>query len=73
MKSVGAGAAFRISLYILLPSITLLDAITNPADPKKFVLILVIGLGIPVAVFGVWLEVKSILRRARAVHERTVD
>lgn len=69
IRSIGAGSGFRIFIYVLLPSVTLLNMLASAAGPKIFVLILLFGVGIPVAVFGVWLEVKSIARRVCNSHE----
>ncbi len=71
IKSVSAGGAFLILIYVLLPSITLLNVLTHPTNKQTFVLILTICPGIPVAIFGIWLEIKSIATRIRNIQEKS--
>lgn len=65
IKAIDAGAAFCILLYTVLPTITLLNAVPAPTGRSMVLMILLFGVGIPVAIFGLWLELKSIARRAR--------
>lgn len=65
IRAIDTGAAFRILLYLLLPTTTLLHAVTDLTGRNMFLMILLFGVGIPVAIFGLWLELKSIARRAR--------
>lgn len=65
MRALDAGAAFRVLLYLLLPPIALLKSVPDLTDRDVFFMILLFGVGVPVAIFGLWLELKSIARRAR--------
>jgi hypothetical protein len=56
-------------LYLLLPTMTLLNAVPGLTGRDMFLMILLFGVGIPVAVFGLWLELKSIAKRARGFRD----
>lgn len=71
IRAIDPGAAFRIILYLLLPTITLLNAVTNFARRDTFLIILLFGVGVPVAIFGLWLELRSISRQARRIRDRS--